>query len=402
MTGGILLVAGTSIGAGMLALPITTGAGGFFGALTLFSICFIFMMTTLFLWLEANMTFKEIDTNMITLARHRLGPIGEITAWVMFLMLMYAASAAYLSGMGSLLSKVVSGSTPFHVTDNQGIVAATFIFGLVVYLGASWVDGINRIAMLGLISTYLGMSLFITPFMKLNYFLEGDLKYLPAAVPIVVLAFISHVILPSLRVYCNDNLSDIKKILIWGNVIAFVVYIVWEMLIIGVIPLRGDAGLIHLGSQPHPVSALTYILHKDLGLSWIAITVGAFSFFALLSSFLGVGLALTDFLSDGLSIKKSKLGMLFLVFISFSLPLMFALFYPSGFVIALSYAGIFAAVLYGILPFAMVWKCRKAGIKSRYTLPGGKPVLFIVLFGTFVIIGIQVASRFGMLPLLGG
>ena len=29
--GGILLVAGTSIGAGMLALPISTGIGGFFG-----------------------------------------------------------------------------------------------------------------------------------------------------------------------------------------------------------------------------------------------------------------------------------------------------------------------------------------------------------------------------------
>jgi len=42
--GSILLIAGTSIGAGMLALPMTTGIGGFFPSAILFVICFSYML----------------------------------------------------------------------------------------------------------------------------------------------------------------------------------------------------------------------------------------------------------------------------------------------------------------------------------------------------------------------
>ena len=38
--GGVLLVAGTQIGAGMLALPLATGQANFFMAISLFLVCF--------------------------------------------------------------------------------------------------------------------------------------------------------------------------------------------------------------------------------------------------------------------------------------------------------------------------------------------------------------------------
>ena len=42
--GGILLVAGTTIGAGMLALPVSTAFMGFYPSLLIFAICWFFML----------------------------------------------------------------------------------------------------------------------------------------------------------------------------------------------------------------------------------------------------------------------------------------------------------------------------------------------------------------------
>ena len=41
--GAALLITGTSVGAGMLALPVVTAAGGFFPALTTFLLCWFVM-----------------------------------------------------------------------------------------------------------------------------------------------------------------------------------------------------------------------------------------------------------------------------------------------------------------------------------------------------------------------
>ncbi|MES2272690.1 MAG: aromatic amino acid transport family protein, partial [Chlamydiota bacterium] len=50
--GGTLLVAGTSIGAGMLALPVVTASGGFLPALFVYFLCWLFMTCTGLLLLE--------------------------------------------------------------------------------------------------------------------------------------------------------------------------------------------------------------------------------------------------------------------------------------------------------------------------------------------------------------
>lgn len=391
---------GTSIGAGMIALPITTGAGGFLGGAALFIICFIYMLSNLFLWLEANLTMSEIDSNMVTIARHRLGPFGEIAAWISFLMLLYAACAAYLSGLGSLVANIVDTIMPYHISSDAGIISSAVIFGAIVYLGTTWVDGINRIAMIGLIATFLVMTASISSHVNLSYLTQGKVYYLPAAVPVIVVAFVSHVILPSLRVYCEDNLPQLKKILLYGSFLPLIVYIVWEFLITGVIPVHGPNGLLALGQSAYPVAGMSRIL-RSLGLAWIAIAVGSFSFFALLSSFLGVGLALTDFLADGFGIRKTLIGKLVLTLMTIIPPLIFALFYPSGFVLALSYAGVFVAILYGFLPFFIVWRRRYVDkIESRFRLFGGKPMLIFIFIGSCIVVFLQIAARFHWIPVL--
>ena len=87
-TGSILLVAGTAIVAGMLALPVTTGMAGFGPAVGLFICGFAYMMINLALLLEALLYESDKSTNIITIAGKHLGVAGQAAAWLSFMLLM--------------------------------------------------------------------------------------------------------------------------------------------------------------------------------------------------------------------------------------------------------------------------------------------------------------------------
>jgi tyrosine-specific transport protein len=99
-----------------------------------------------------------------------------------------------------------------------------------------------------------------------------------------------------------------------------------------------------------------------------------------------------DFLADGLKIQKDKSGKILLSSLVIILPLIFAIVYPKIFLLALSYAGSFGAViLFGILPVAMVWAGRYyKKTQAIRLLPGGKISLILLLFFALTIIGLQV------------
>ncbi len=398
--GGILLIAGTSIGAGMLALPITTGVGGFYSAIGLFLVCFAYMLMTLFLLLESNLYETNMEANIISMARRRLGVIGQLASWSSFLLLYYAVAAAYMSAGGSLISKLFTSGNELSMTNtNITIIGFSAVGGLLVFFGAWLVDHINRFFMYGLIISYFVLVFFVTPHVKMVTLSSGDSKYLLAAIPVVVLSFTSHVIVPSLRMYMQNNISQIKKALLYGSLVPLIFYVVWEFLIVGVLPATGEYSLSAIAARPHPVPGITQALHSYLGLTWIAAAVGVFSFCALVTSFLAVILSLIDFLSDGFQIKKDAWGKLRLIFFTLVPPLLFAIYFPSGFILALSYAGVFVAVLYGILPPLMIWKARyHENLDCGFRVRGGKPVLILCILGAILVILFQVLSTLNLLP----
>lgn len=399
MLGSLLLVAGTQIGAGMLALPITTAKGGFFYSVILFIISFLYMLLTLFLLLEANLYEESYEANMITMAKKRLGAFGQFVAWFSFLLLLYSVAAAYISAGGSLVAKVLHESFSFSSDTSWGITFFILLFAGVVFFGPRMVDFVNRFLMFGLILSYFLMVIFITPHIEVANFSVGHPIYLLAAVPVIVLSFTSHIIVPSLRTYLQNNVPQLKKALWYGSLIPLVFYLIWETLILGVVSAHGGSGLANIAQAAHPVARLTEVLHISTGLAWIAIAVGCFSFFALVTSFLGVALALMDFLADGFQIQKNLNGRTFLLILTIIPPLLFAIFYPNGFVLALSYAGVFVAILYGILPVIMVWKARYIeNLSAPYRVKGGKSVLILSVCCSILVILFQVASTMNWLP----
>lgn len=92
-----LLIAGTCIGAGMLALPLVTGLAGFWPAMAVNSLCWLFMLCTGLLFLETTL-WMEDGANVLSMAERFFGVSGKVVAGVAFLFLYYCLMVAYLAG----------------------------------------------------------------------------------------------------------------------------------------------------------------------------------------------------------------------------------------------------------------------------------------------------------------
>jgi tyrosine-specific transport protein len=398
LLGGILLVSGTTIGAAMLALPISTGAAGFFPSLVILVAYWIFMTFTAFLILEVNLWMGP-NTNLISMARQTLGKWGAAISWAIYLFLLYSLTTAYIAGSGSIISDIVYLLTGYPLVPVLGSVPLFLVFGFFVYKGTKSVDYINRLLMAALVITYVAMALFLTPHVNLKYLLHSDWKYLLMAVSIVATSFGFHIIIPSLTTYFDRDVGKLKKAILIGSAIPLAVYILWEFLALGIIPLEGPHGIIQ-GYIQGTNSA--HLLAESLNNPSLSMLAWFFSLFAIVTSFLGVSLSLSDFLADGFKIQKNRPGRILLYLLTFVPPLLFTLTDPRAFLSALEYAGAFGVVtLLGLLPALMVWSGRYyKHFQSTFKAPGGKIALILAMFFSVLVIIIEIANKAGFITFL--
>ncbi|MDB6080953.1 MAG: tyrP 4 [Chlamydiia bacterium] len=342
---GTLIVAGTSIGAGMLGLPVVTGTSGFFPSLVVLTICWAFMATTGLLFAELALLHKE-DINILSMAQHTLGRTGKLFAWVVYLFLFYSLLVAYFVGGGNLTSDFFDGSQLSAI-----ILFATLFIG-VISLGKRVVDPLNKLCMVGLFVAYIGFVAIGAKNINTSFLLRQNWSATWTALPIAFTAFGYQGTIPTLASWMHYDRRALRTAIIGGTLITLFIYIVWQWLILGIVPVEGPHGILETVQEGrdavHPLQFFT-----NSPTVW---KIGrAFAFFAISTSFLGVGIALIDFWADGLGIKKRTVSKkLALLALTFAPPLFFALLYPHIFLAALSVAGGFgSALLLGLLPLLM-------------------------------------------------
>lgn len=395
LIGGILLVSGTTIGAGMLALPVSTGKAGFFPSMVLFLAYWIYMTFTAFLMLEVNLWMPG-DNHLTSMVRLTLGRLGEMISWFVYLFLLYSLTTAYIAGGGPIVIDAFKVMTGISLPEWSGAIPLLAIFGFFVYQGTRCVDYVNRLLMIGLVIAYCLMVIFLMPHVDQVLLEYIDWKYFMMGVSVVATSFGFHIIIPSLVAYLERDVLKLRKVILIGSIIPLIVYISWEFLALGIIPVHGANGI-----QEGYLNGSNgvHLMTASLGYSAVAILATFFSFFAIVTSFLGVSLSLSDFLADGFSIEKTRAGRLFLYIMTFLPPLMITLIDPRAFLSALEYAGAFGVVtLLGLFPALMVWSGRyvkKIAPDSAFRTPGGKIALAIAIAISSVVIVSEVIIKFG-------
>lgn len=399
--GGILLVSGTTVGAGMLALPVVTGFAGFIPAVLLMLAYWLFMTYTAFLILEINLWMEKKDANMVTMAQATLGKIGACFAWIVYLFLLYALTTAYLAGGGPIVSQLLFDATGIQVPRALESVPLLVVFGYFVYRGAHTVDWINRVLMIGLVASYGVAVYLLAPHIEGKLLSHADFSLIWMGSSVAATSFGFHIIIPTLTTYLNKDLHQLRRVIWIGSAIPLVVYLVWEALVLGILPLGGGSGLAEGYRMGSNGAAL---LSAYLGQGVLPEVLRLFLLLAIVTSFLGVSTSLTDFLADGFSVKKTVWGRVFLLLLTFGPPLGFVLTDPRAFLSALEYAGAFGVVvLLGLLPAIMAWRGRKGiGKGAKYAVKGGSFGLAAAVFCSLLAITIEILQKLGVLWIKSG
>lgn len=369
---GAFLIAGTTIGGGMLALPVLTSQAGFVPSLAIYILCWLFMAGTGLLFLETS-TWIKGESNIISMATRTLGIGGKIFAWALYLFLFYCLTIAYMVGCGNIVVDIVGGAIP----DWLGPIIFTLLFSPLILFPTLIVGRLNIFLMAGLALSFFGFVILGFSYVQAEPLMYRDWGYSMKILPIVFISFAYQGIIPTLNAYMDHDVKKIRKAILIGSFIPFIAYAIWQWLILGIIPLKGDHGLIQtIAEGQTAVHPLKYFIQNES----IYVLGQTFAFFALVTSFLGVTLGLRDFLADGLSIKKEGMGQVWIYLMVFFVPLAIAVLNPHIFLSALDYAGGFgSALLLGLLPILMVWKGRyHLKLSTQPQLPGGRFLLAIM------------------------
>ena len=395
--GSTLLVAGTMIGAGMLAMPLTSAGIGFGFTLVLLLGLWALLTFSALLFVELYQT-AESDAGIGTLAEQYFGKTGRIIATAVLIIFLYALIAAYVSGGGSLLKDLL----PESFGDKVSILLFTVIFGSFIVIGTHSVDKINRVLFFVMLAAFAVVLSLMLPEIRFDNLMATpiDNALIISASPVFFTAFGFHGSIPSLNTYLDGDVKALRISILAGSAITLCAYILWQMSTHG---LLTQNEFLQILKEDATLNGLVKATLAITGSNIIAGAVKLFSTLALVTSFLGVGLGLLECIEDLL--KRSfniSAGRISLGLMTFIPPLVFALFYPEGFILALGYAGQMFAFYAVVLPVSLVWKARRAHTNLPYKVWGGNLTLIIVLVLGVIITSIPFAIRAGYLPFVVG
>lgn len=396
--GGACIIASVCVGAGMLGLP-SAGAGAWtIWSVLAIAITMLVMTVSGWMLLEA---FKQYDLKVSfnTVTKDMLGDkvnvFNNLTVYFVGGILLYA----YTTSSGLILQEMLG--------VNSKIASVFFViaFSAFVWHSTKAVDKISVVLTAFMFLTFVfgisGLAANVDYAILLDS-INPEGKYTPYALamfPVALTSFGYHHSVSSMRSYYGDE-NKAKKAILGGTSIAFVLYFLWLFSIFGNLPRNQFGSVIEQGGN---VDALLAALGSVIASEKVSSAINAFSMAAILSSFIGVGLGVFDYLADLFKFEDDKNGRTKTWLITFMPPLVLSLLFPFGFVIAIGYAGAAATVWACIIPALLARKSRKMAMKPNgFRAPGGSAMIFVVIvFGVLTAV-FHFLSMFNILPVFSG
>ncbi|MDQ5920370.1 MAG: tyrosine-specific transport protein [Pseudomonadota bacterium] len=390
--GCVLIVAGSALGGGMLALPLVSAQSGFAVTTLLLLLFWAIMTLSALCVLEVCLACNERYNSFGTMAKSTLGRFGKLVTTICFLCLLYSTLSAYLAGGSTLIAGLllyINIQLPMWLNTSL----FTLIFAYIIFCGTKYVDYFMRFFLLGKGFLFIILMSLLLPKVELKL-----IRHLPDVwhsvsllIPIIMTAFGCHFVIPSIRLYVGNKPKSLHLIVILGTSLPLLVYFIWILVTLGLIPLYGLNSYTAITQHHWSVNEFIGSLIRISNSSIVAWVSNLFVNIAITTSFFGVSLGLFDFLAELFQRKDHILGRLQTCVLTFSLPFIFAVFYPDGFVLALVYSAIFGALLELVLPVLMVLSLRRRQsntltLNTAYASTDYRaPVNNIILFGLLVI-----------------
>ena len=359
--GAATLVAGTTVGAGVLALPAATAAAGFLPSTGAMIAAWVYM--TMSGLLIAELTLNRIaDTGrpglgILDLFESNLNkPLSQLGNFAYFF-LHYAMLVAYMAQGGSNLSQILGS---FHMDGlaslppGVGQVAFGGICAAALFAGRqSIIEQVNNVLVFGVVASFLGILGLGAGGVNFEALLDPANQHPEQVVncfPILFLAFTYQNVVPTIVNQLEGDRSKIMKAIIGGTAAPLLMFLAWNTVVLG------NA----VGADLNGVNPIELIESSGAGNGVMGPLVLAFSAMAVTTSVIGFAYGLIDAWRDlfninpnGADYQKWKAPLYALVF---GPPVALSMADPDIFYRALEYGGAFGvSTLFLVLPPIMVW-----------------------------------------------
>ncbi|RIY31563.1 hypothetical protein CKF54_06500 [Psittacicella hinzii] len=381
----MMMVAGTTIGAGMLVMPINSAEVGFTATIIELIIFFGLMLLPALVVVESSQ-FAPRGSTVAGIMRLEFGNIGFFVANIMFYVFVYSLVCAYISGLSSIFAEILGVPEKWH---NLFIALTVIPLGLIVIFTSRFADLVNRLFFYIMILAFLVLVAFSIPNLKAEYLASAPVstKAVVNSIPITFLAFGFHIIIPALSDYLDRNSRDLKIAIIGGLAIPLVVFIIWIAMVHG---QASQEQLIQFTKEGKSVNIASLIADDQAEQRTLGIAVTIFSISSLLTSFIGVALALITTLKETFAKKlpqkanyvipsaesqseeviyedtdriETYLNRWYLFLLAFVIPTFVVIFTPAAFIFFLKLAAIIFTLQNLVMPAIALIKMR---VKRKY------------------------------------
>lgn len=396
--GGVFIITGTSIGAGMFSLPILTSNMWFGWAVLFLGISWYCMYSSALYLLEANQKFKH-GVNFDTMTKTLLSPSLRLVNGLSVLFVSYILVYAYISGGGSMLGHSLQSGLDINLSQSVSSFIFAVLLGLIVSFSTRAVDRFTSAMLGGMVITF-SIAIFgllnNAEFSQLQPLAEMTerLHYSWAAIPALMVCFGFHSNIPSLVKYYQKDSKKVVNSIRYGSLLAIAIYLVWLLASFTAIGREGFAAVIAAGGN---MGALVAALESTDSGPTLAVMLQLFANFAVATSFLGVALGLFDFLTDLLKIDNSIAGRSKIALLTFVPPMIGGVLFPNGFIYAIGYAGFAAAVFALFTPVALAFQARAKLPETEFVVTGGHLRMLVVIIFAICVVIFQVLSMLGLI-----
>lgn len=386
----ILLVAGTTVGAGILAIPAVTLESGFLASALTCILCWLYMVATGLLIAQVNVnTMCELGSgsvSLVSMAMRTMGSVGvQIVCWS-YIFIHYALLVAYVARSSEILTNFLG------IPLWESATMFSVLLGGICYFGSQrFIGAVNGVLVSGIIISFAALVAVAGGYLQWDELLKANFQAVPMSIPIIVLSFVYQNVVPVLCTDLEGDLSKVRTAIVLGTSIPLVLFLVWNAVILGTIT-NVDMSSDKIMDPLQQLQATNEVVGP---------IVEVFSLFAIATSYIGFVLGLSDFLADLLKLPGGQSRSLPYL-MTLAPPVVLSLLDPEIFFKALDFAGTYGVlVLFGIVPAAMSWSDRysssssSVGMKLPQLVPGGRLTLSLVVGGAGCVIFSEIFDKLG-------
>lgn len=361
----VATMVGIIVGAGILGIPYVIAKSGFFlGAIIIITIGLVFLILNLYLG-EIVLRTKE-QHQLSGYMEKYLGRTGKALMAFSMMFGIYGALIAYIIGEGEALRTIFAGF--FSLPPLFYSLAFFLLAFFIVYRGVKTAGKAELIVLIAMVIIIILISLISLPSIDISYLTTFHPSNIFFPLGVIIFAFISSAAVPEMQEVLHKEKKKLRKAIIIGSIIPIFIYLLFSFAVVGLVGLE-NFNLLEPNQRIATV-ALSFYTNQIFG-----VFVNLIAFFAMFTSFLGLGIGLVEMYQYDFHFSRNKALALTLIF-----PLVVTLTNLTSFIAVIGITGSIAGGINGILIVLAYWRSKKLGDrKPEYVFKSSKFLGYLIL-----------------------